>query len=180
MTRRSKPVSISINSDMGESLGIHSFGNDDGLLELVDTVNIACGFHSGDPSGIHETVIKAAEAGHEQCVLELLKAGAAVDYMAPNGPTALMLSCQNGHEQCALALIEAKADLEKQTEIGNTALILACQNGHEQCARALIEAGANLESKQNEGWTALMYCPKRVPGQARRCKSGKTHAGSSS
>ena len=56
-------MSISINSDMGESLGIHSFGNDDGLLELVDTVNIACGFHSGDPSGIHETVIKAAEAG---------------------------------------------------------------------------------------------------------------------
>ena len=55
-------MSVSINSDMGESLGIHSFGNDDGLLELVDTVNIACGFHSGDPSGIHATVINAAQA----------------------------------------------------------------------------------------------------------------------
>jgi UPF0271 protein len=56
-------VSITVNSDMGESLGIHSFGNDDGLLELIDTANVACGFHSGDPVGIHDTVSKAAKAG---------------------------------------------------------------------------------------------------------------------
>ena len=43
---------ISINSDMGESFGIHSFGNDDALLPLVDTINVACGFHAGDPSGM--------------------------------------------------------------------------------------------------------------------------------
>jgi UPF0271 protein len=56
-------VSISLNSDMGESFGIHSFGNDDALLELIDTANVACGFHAGDPSGIRETVVKAAAAG---------------------------------------------------------------------------------------------------------------------
>ena len=56
-------MSISVNSDMGESLGIHSFGNDEGLLEFIDTANVACGFHSGDPSGMHETVLKAAAAG---------------------------------------------------------------------------------------------------------------------
>jgi 5-oxoprolinase (ATP-hydrolysing) subunit A len=56
-------MSITINSDMGESLGIHSFGNDDGLLEFIDQANVACGFHSGDPVGIHTTVRNAAEAG---------------------------------------------------------------------------------------------------------------------
>ncbi len=56
-------VSVTINSDMGESFGIHSFGNDDGLLPLVDTINVACGFHAGDPTGIRETVLKAAGAG---------------------------------------------------------------------------------------------------------------------
>lgn len=56
-------MAISLNSDMGESFGIHSFGNDDGLLSLIDTANVACGFHAGDPTGIRETVTKAAAAG---------------------------------------------------------------------------------------------------------------------
>lgn len=54
---------ITLNSDMGEAFGIHSFGNDDALLPLVDTVNVACGFHAGDPTGIRETVQKAVAAG---------------------------------------------------------------------------------------------------------------------
>lgn len=56
-------MTISLNSDMGESLGIHSFGNDDRLLEIIDTANVACGFHAGDPVGISETISKAAAAG---------------------------------------------------------------------------------------------------------------------
>lgn len=56
-------MTITVNSDMGEAVGIHSFGNDDGLLEIIDTANVACGFHAGDPTGIRETVEKAAAAG---------------------------------------------------------------------------------------------------------------------
>jgi len=56
-------MSVSLNSDMGESFGIHSFGHDEAILPLVDTVNVACGFHAGDPVGIHETVVRAAAAG---------------------------------------------------------------------------------------------------------------------
>ncbi|MCW2841175.1 MAG: LamB/YcsF family protein [Aeromicrobium sp.] len=55
--------SILLNSDMGESFGIHSFGNDDSLLTLIDTANVACGFHAGDPSGMRETVVKSVAAG---------------------------------------------------------------------------------------------------------------------
>ncbi|MBF6185683.1 MULTISPECIES: 5-oxoprolinase subunit PxpA [Nocardia] len=54
---------VTLNSDMGESFGIHTFGNDDRLVGLVDTVNVACGFHAGDPVGIHETVAKALAGG---------------------------------------------------------------------------------------------------------------------
>ena len=56
-------MTISINSDVGESYGIHSFGNDEALLPFVDVVNVACGFHAGDPVGIHQTVAAAAGAG---------------------------------------------------------------------------------------------------------------------
>lgn len=56
-------MTIAINSDMGESLGIHSFGNDDGLLPLIDAANVACGFHAGDPTNIRITVQAAAQAG---------------------------------------------------------------------------------------------------------------------
>ncbi len=56
-------MAVSVNSDMGESFGIHTFGHDDDLLPLIDTANVACGFHAGDPVGIHETVAKAAAQG---------------------------------------------------------------------------------------------------------------------
>lgn len=53
---------VTLNSDMGEAFGIHSFGHDDALVKLIDTANVACGFHAGDPTGIRETVQKAAAA----------------------------------------------------------------------------------------------------------------------
>lgn len=54
---------VSLNSDKGENFGIHSFGNDDALVPLIDTANVACGFHAGDPVGMHETVTKALAGG---------------------------------------------------------------------------------------------------------------------
>lgn len=54
---------ITINSDLGESLGIHSFGNDEALMTLIDVANVACGFHSGDPDAMDGTVALAREHG---------------------------------------------------------------------------------------------------------------------
>lgn len=54
---------ITINSDMGESFGIHSFGNDAALMKLIDVANVACGFHSGDPDAMDTTVALAKEHG---------------------------------------------------------------------------------------------------------------------
>jgi len=57
------PRTVLLNSDLGESVGIHSFGHDDELLALIGAANVACGFHAGDPSVIAETVAKAVRAG---------------------------------------------------------------------------------------------------------------------
>lgn len=54
---------LTLNSDMGESYGIHSFGNDEALLPLVDSINVACGMHAGDPSSMNRIVTSAAAAG---------------------------------------------------------------------------------------------------------------------
>ncbi|MFC0446968.1 5-oxoprolinase subunit PxpA [Rhodococcus jostii] len=55
-------MTITLNADMGEALGIHSFGNDPALLTYVDTINLACGMHSGDPTTMARTVAAALDA----------------------------------------------------------------------------------------------------------------------
>ena len=54
---------IEINSDMGEAFGLHSFGNDLALMEIIDVANVACGFHAGDPDTMEETVAAAKAHG---------------------------------------------------------------------------------------------------------------------
>lgn len=51
---------IDINSDLGESFGAWSMGDDAAMLDIVTSANIACGFHAGDPAGILRTVKAAA------------------------------------------------------------------------------------------------------------------------
>lgn len=52
-----------INSDMGEGVGLHSFGNDEKLMSVVDAINLACGFHAGGPDIMAETVALAVRHG---------------------------------------------------------------------------------------------------------------------
>lgn len=54
---------IDINADAGESFGRWQLGFDDELLPLVTSVNIACGFHAGDPANMRRSVILARELG---------------------------------------------------------------------------------------------------------------------
>lgn len=54
---------VLINSDMGEALGLHSFGNDEKLMAIIDEANVACGYHAGDPDAMDTTVALAKENG---------------------------------------------------------------------------------------------------------------------
>lgn len=59
------PFAININCDMGESYGRWQLGNDRELMRYVPTINVACGFHAGDPHVMRRTVGWAAETGVE-------------------------------------------------------------------------------------------------------------------
>ncbi len=54
---------IDFNCDMGESFGAYKMGLDDEIIKHVTSVNVACGFHGGDPDWMAHTVRIAEEAG---------------------------------------------------------------------------------------------------------------------
>ena len=55
--------SIDLNADLGEGFGVWRLGDDDAMLGIVTSANVACGFHAGDPAGIFKTVQAAAKRG---------------------------------------------------------------------------------------------------------------------
>ncbi len=54
---------IDLNSDLGEGFGQWVLGDDDALLSLVTSANIACGFHAGDASTMRRVCERAAASG---------------------------------------------------------------------------------------------------------------------
>jgi UPF0271 protein len=56
-------VTIDLNSDLGEGFGVWTLGDDDALLEVVTSANVACGFHAGDPDILRRVCALAAERG---------------------------------------------------------------------------------------------------------------------
>lgn len=56
-------MQIDVNCDMGESFGAWQMGSDAQVLPYVSSVNIACGFHAGDPNVMHQTVKMALAQG---------------------------------------------------------------------------------------------------------------------
>jgi UPF0271 protein len=57
---------IDLNSDMGEGFGVWEMGNDLALLDYIDSTNIACGWHAGDPERMKKLV---AAALHKQVMI---------------------------------------------------------------------------------------------------------------
>lgn len=56
-------MSIDINADLGEGFGVWRLGDDEALLGVVSSANIACGFHAGDPAIMRRTCAAAARRG---------------------------------------------------------------------------------------------------------------------
>lgn len=52
----SKPLSVDLNCDLGESFGAYRMGSDEQILPFVTSANIACGFHAGDPGVMRKTM----------------------------------------------------------------------------------------------------------------------------
>lgn len=54
---------VDLNSDVGESYGAYKLGMDEEVLKYVSSVNIACGWHAGDPMVMEKTIALAKENG---------------------------------------------------------------------------------------------------------------------
>src|SRR6201992_951308 len=54
---------IDLNADLGEGFGVWQLGDDDAMLQIVTSANVACGFHAGDPAGLLRVCRSAAERG---------------------------------------------------------------------------------------------------------------------
>jgi len=54
---------LNLNADLGESFGPWPMGSDDAMLRIVNSANVACGFHAGDPLVMFTTVALAKAGG---------------------------------------------------------------------------------------------------------------------
>jgi 5-oxoprolinase (ATP-hydrolysing) subunit A len=98
---------IDLNADVGEGFGRWTLGDDDALLEVVTSANVACGFHAGDPTIMRRICARAVEHG--------VRIGAQVGYrdlagfgrrdldVAPDDLAADVLYQVGGLQACASA-----------------------------------------------------------------------------
>ena len=54
---------IDLNSDLGESWGVYSKGEDQAVLSVITSANVACGYHAGDPTVMRDTLQTAKLRG---------------------------------------------------------------------------------------------------------------------
>jgi len=59
MTKAAKRIDL--NADLGEGFGQWRMGDDDAMLDVVTSANVACGFHAGDPDIMAQTFASARE-----------------------------------------------------------------------------------------------------------------------
>ncbi|MFJ5291905.1 LamB/YcsF family protein [Streptomyces sp. NPDC088348] len=57
------PAVVDLNADLGEGFGRWTLTDDDALLSVVTSANVACGFHAGDPSTMRRVCELAAARG---------------------------------------------------------------------------------------------------------------------
>jgi UPF0271 protein len=56
-------MNIDLNADLAEGYGDWRMGDDEALLEVLSSANLACGFHAGDPTIMQRTIRRARDRG---------------------------------------------------------------------------------------------------------------------
>ncbi len=103
-----------------------------------------------------ETLLAAAEAGHNANALAALAAGADPNLRGPDGTTAVMYAAYNGDAALVAALVEAGADVTLANAFGTSAITEAAITGDAAVLEVLLEAGADANFRNPEGETPLM------------------------
>lgn len=56
-------ITVNMNADMGEGFGAYDIGDDDGILKIIRSASIACGFHAGDANTMRRVCERAKAEG---------------------------------------------------------------------------------------------------------------------
>jgi UPF0271 protein len=56
-------IKMNLNADMAEGFGAYKIGDDSGILKIIGSANIACGFHAGDPTIMRRVISEAKQNG---------------------------------------------------------------------------------------------------------------------
>ncbi|ANF58173.1 LamB/YcsF family protein [Halotalea alkalilenta] len=56
-------MQIDLNADLGEGFGAYRMGEDEALIGIISSANVACGFHAGDPLIMNNTAHATKAAG---------------------------------------------------------------------------------------------------------------------
>jgi 5-oxoprolinase (ATP-hydrolysing) subunit A len=131
-------VSVDLNADLGESYGRWRLGDDEAMLEVVTSANVACGFHAGDPATLLEVCRQAVAHG--------VVIGAQVGYPDLAGFGRRFLDMSAADLTAAVVYQIGALDGLARTVGGGVryvkphgALYHACVD-HEEQARAVVEA----------------------------------------
>lgn len=109
----------------------------------------------------------AAEAGHDECVDELLRRGSDPNLSANRSEgkhSPLTVAAKNGHHACVKLLLAKGARVDhvsEQLDSSGSALSLAVNAGHIPCVRALLIHKASTETQSRSGHTPLSLAAAR-------------------
>jgi ankyrin repeat protein len=111
-----------------------------------------------DATGIHGTALTfAAQTGNEPVLRELLRRGATVNAVRPDGITVLMLAARSDLPVVVRELLARKAPINARDNTGATALVYAARAGSIAAARVLLQKGAALDAADQDSRTPLMH-----------------------
>jgi len=148
------PLSI-VKEHAEEYLSIHKADNDLKLRKFISyafnqTVKKIL-IEQGGP-----LLQRAAEAGQEDRVEELLKQGIDVNEQAEFGWTALLYASAQGYPRIVRQLLDAAANPDIGNVHGITPLMYGARYGNIEVCRLLLECGANPNLQDVYGMTSLM------------------------
>jgi UPF0271 protein len=157
---------VDINTDIGEGFGNYAMPNDEAIMPLVTSANIACGFHAGDPLVMNKTVALAKQhgvaVGAHPGLPDLMGFGRRVMELAPEEiKNYLRRVMELAPEEIKNYLIYQVGALKAFAEVQGLKLHHVKPHGaffrstkaNEAQARAMVEAFLEIDPK------LMLYCP---------------------
>jgi len=145
---------IDINSDIGEGFGNYVMPNDEAIMKLITSANIACGYHAGDPLTMKKTVSLAKRygvaVGAHPGLPDLMGFGRRVMEISPEEIYHYII-----YQVGALKAFAEIEGLSLHHVKPHGAFFRSTKESEEQ-ARAVVEAVLDIDHK------LILYCPGPV------------------